>query len=236
MSGPMKKMMLSALLLSILTPVSFASSKAENEIRITYGAICNQAALIDYCRNYPIKEWLRVGFGFGANYMISWFQAEDFSGGIREDRLKPMKGDDKNLYYNLDHPGQYCPIVMESSDISFPVFGHVVIDPGKKRCSPIFEASAGFRIRTTWPTYHGDLGCGFRWLTNGGNRISVMAILVLYGIPNYLHRPIAKDKITTMFSPASGYYPSFDVVWFGAFDKKIDRLGGSAGITLSYSF
>ena len=84
MSGPMKKMMLSALLLSILTPVSFASSKAENEIRITYGAIFNQAALIDYCRNYPIKEWLKVGFGFG----------------------------------------------------------HVVIDPGKKRCSPIFEASA----------------------------------------------------------------------------------------------
>ena len=74
--------------------------------------------------------------------MISWFKAEDFSGGIREDRLKPMKGDDKNLYYNLDHPGQYCPIVMESSDISFPVFGHVVIDPGKKRCSPVFEASA----------------------------------------------------------------------------------------------
>ena len=154
----MKKMMLSALLLSILTPVSFASSKAENEIRITYGAIFNQAALIDYCRNYPIKEWLRVGFGFGANYMISWFQAEDFNGGIREDRLKPMKGDDKNLYYN-----SVAPLSLK-------------------------------------------------------------------------RRPIAKDKITTMFSPASGYYPSFDVVWFGAFDKKIDRLGGSAGITLSYSF
>ena len=232
----MNRLILSVLLLATTFPVSFASSKGENEIRIMYGAVLNQAARVDYCRNYPVTPWLKVGFGVGANYMIKWFQADDFSGGVREDRLKPLKGDEKNLYYFLDEPGQYCPIVMESSDISFPVFGHLVIDSGKKQCAPVFEASAGFRIRSSWPTYHGDLGFGIRWLTNGGNRISLMATLVLYGIPNYRHRQIPKDKVTTMFSPTSGYYPTYDVVWFSAFDKRFDRLGGSAGITLSFAF